>query len=136
MKVEDSNFINLEHEEIKLPFGNFYFFDKIVVAELKEGVHFDWKRVKIVSDLMVSHYGKEKKLVYISNRVSSYSIEPQSWVKFDKKYHLFISTGIVAYDNSGGISVVLERMFAKESINRFRSLKEAVDWALKLTEEK
>ncbi len=133
MKVEDSNFINLEHEEIKLPFGNFYFFDSIVIAELNEGVHFDWQRVKIISDLMVSHYGKNAKIVYISNRVNSYSIEPQGWIKFDKKYHLFKSTGIVAYDNSGGISVVLERLFAKESINRFRSLKEAVDWALKLT---
>ncbi len=135
MKVEDSKFINLEHEEISLPFGNFYFFDRIVVSELNEGTHFDWKKVKIVSDLMVNHYGKGNNLIYISNRVNSYSIEPQSWTKFDKKYHLFTSTGIVAYEDSGGISVVLERLFAKESINRFRSLKEALDWALKLTKE-
>ena len=133
MKVEDSKYINLEHEEIKFPFGNFYFFDRIVISELNEGTHFDWKKVKIVSDLMVNHYGKGNNLIYISNRVNSYSIEPQSWVKFDNKYHLFISTGIVAYEDSGGISVVLERLFAKESINRFRSLKEAFDWALKLT---
>lgn len=136
MKVEDSNFINLEHEEIKLPFGNFYLFDRIVVSELNEGIHFDWKRVKILSDIIVRHYGNEKKLVYISNRVNSYSIEPQLWVKFEKKYNLFISAGIVAYDKSGGLSVVLERLFSKESINRFRFLKEAMDWAIKFTKEK
>ena len=66
-------------------------------------------------------------------RDSSYSIEPQSWTRFDKKYHLFTATGIVAYEESGGLSVVLERLFAKESINRFRSLKEALDWAIKIT---
>jgi len=136
MKVEDSSFINLEHEEIKLPFGHFYFFESIVVAELNEGIHFDWKRVKIVLELIVSYYGKGNKLVYISNRVNSYSIEPQLWGKYEKKYSLFISTGIVAYNKSGGLSVVLERVFAKESINRFRSLKEVMDWAIKLTKEK
>jgi len=130
MKVEDSNYINLEHEEIKLPFGNFYFFEKFVISELKDGVHFDWQRVKILSDIMISHYGKKRKdLVYISNRVNSYSIEPQSWLKFDKKYNMFQASGIIAYDQRGGLSVVLERIFSKERIKRFRSLKEAVDWA-------
>ena len=135
MKVEDSNFINFEHEEVKLPFGSFYFFNRFVVSEMNEGVHFDWKKVKIVSDLMINHYGKNNEIVYISNRVNSYSIEPLSWLKFDKKYHLFISTRIVAYDNKGGLSVVLERVFSKKTIKRFRSLKEAVDWAKELTEK-
>lgn len=130
MKVEDSKYLQLEHEEIKLPFGNFYFFEKFIVSEMNEGIHFDWQRVKILSDLMVSHYGKEKQqLVYLSNRVNSYSIEPQSWLKFDKKYNLFKASGIIAYDQRGGLSVVLERIFSKEKIKRFRSLKEAVDWA-------
>ncbi len=133
MKVEDSKYIYLEHEEIKLPFGYFYFFENFVVSELNEGVHFNWQRVKILSDLVLSHYGKKDDLVYISNRVNSYSIEPQSWLKFDKKYHFFQASGIIAYDQRGGLSVVLERLFSKERIKRFRSLKEAVDWATELT---
>jgi len=131
MKVEDSKFINLEHEEIALPFGNFYFFEKFVVSELNEGVHFDWKRVKILSEIMLNHYGEVHNLIYLSNRVNSYSIEPQSWLKFDNKYHLFIASGIIAYDNRGGLSVVLERLFSKEKIKRFRRLKDAIEWALK-----
>ena len=131
MKIEDSKYLNMEHEEIKLPFGNFYFFEKFVISELHEGVHFDWKRVKILSDLMQTHYGDGKSIVYLSNRVNSYSIEPQSWLKFDKKYHLFIASGIIAYDNRGGLSVVLERLFSKERIKKFRSLKNGVEWAMK-----
>ncbi|MFK5981881.1 MAG: hypothetical protein QM499_03120 [Flavobacteriaceae bacterium] len=131
MKIEDSRFINLEHEEITLPFGNFYFFEKFVVSELNEGVHFDWKRVKILSDIMTNHYGEVNNLIYLSNRVNSYSIEPQSWLKFDSKYHLFKASGIIAYDNRGGLSVVLERLFSKERIKRFRRLKDAIEWALK-----
>ena len=108
MKVEDSEYIHFEHEEIILPFGNFYFFEKFVVSELNEGVHFDWDRVKILSDIIVSHYGRRQDLVYISNRVNSYSIEPQSWLKFDKEYNLFNASGIIAYNKKGGLSVVLE----------------------------
>ena len=131
MKVEDSKYVNLEHEELILPFGKFYFFEKFVVSELHEGVHFDWKRVKILSDIMINHYGEINDLIYLSNRVNSYSIEPQSWLKFDSKYHLFIASGIIAYDNRGGLSVVLERLFSKEKIKRFRRLKDAIEWAIK-----
>lgn len=130
MKLEDSDFLKLEHEEVILPFGKFYFFEKFIVSEIHEGVHFDWKSVKIISDIILIHYGKQKKLVYLSNRVNSYSIEPQSWLKFDKKYSLVSTTGIIVYDRKGGISVVLERLFSKEKIKRFRSLKDAIDWAL------
>ena len=130
MKIEDSIYVNIEHEEVILPFGNFYFFKTFVVSELNEGVHFDWNKVKILAEIMVIHYGEKNSLKYISNRVNSYSMEPQSWLKFDKKYHLVKSTGIIAYDNKGGISVVLERLFSKGSINKFRSLKKAIEWAL------
>jgi len=131
MKVEDSKYINLEHEEITLPFGNFYFFENFIVSELHEGIHFNWKRVKILSDIMQNHYGEDPKLIYLSNRVNSYSIEPQSWLKFENKYPMFVATGIIAYDNRGGLSVVLERLFSKERIKRFRRLKDAIEWAIK-----
>ena len=130
MKIEDSIYVNLEHEEVILPFGNFYFFKNFVVSELNEGVHFDWKKVKILSDIMIIHYGDVDHLYYVSNRVNSYSIEPQSWIKFDKKYNLIKDTGIIAYDNRSGLSVVLERLFSKGSIKKFRSLKKAMEWAL------
>ena len=130
MKIEDSKYINIEHEEVVLPFGNFYFFSNFIVSELNEGIHFDWKKVKIVAEIILIHYGDVNNLVYLSNRVNSYSIEPQSWLKFDKKYNLIKDTGIIAYDNRGGLSVVLERLFSKGSINKFRSLKKALEWAL------
>jgi len=131
MKIEDSKYTNLPHEELNLPFGNFYFFENFVVSELHEGIHFDWKRVKILADLILNHYGPVSDLIYLSNRVNSYSIEPQSWLKFEKKYHLFKATGIIAYNNRGGLSVVLERIFSKEKIKKFRRLKDGIDWTLK-----
>jgi len=130
LKLEDSNFLKLEHEEVILPFCKFYFFEKFIVSEIHEGVHFDWKRVKIISDLMLTHYSKQKKIIYLSNRVNSYSIEPQSWLKFDKKYSLVSATGIITYDKKGSISIVLERLFSKEKIKTFRGLKDAIAWAL------
>lgn len=136
MKVEISSYINYEHEMICLPFGKFYFFEKFVISELDEGVHFDWNRVKILSEIMLTHYGRGRNLIYISNRVNSYSIEPQSWLKFDNEYNFFKASGIIAYDKKGGLSVVLERLFSKERIKLFSSLKDAVEWAFSQTKSK
>jgi len=131
MKVEDSKYIKREHEKVELPFGTFYFFKDFLISELNQGTHFSWKKVKKVADLAAEFYGEDNKVVYISNRVNSYSIEPQSWLKFDKEYNFFKASAIIAYDMKGGLSVVLEKLFSQKRIQKFTDLDSAIDWALK-----
>jgi hypothetical protein len=131
MKVEDSKYIKQEHERVELPFGIFYFFKDFLISELNQGIHFSWKKVKKVADLAAEFYGEDNKVVYISNRVNSYSIEPQSWLKFDKEYNFFKASAIIAYDMKGGLSVVLEKLFSQKRIQKFTDLDSAIDWALK-----
>ncbi len=131
MRVEDSKHIKSAHEKVELPFGNFYFFNDFLISELNQGIHFSWDKVKKVADLASKFYGKDNKVVYISNRINSYSIEPQSWLKFDKRYNFFKASAIIAYDMKGGLSVVLEKLFSQKRIQKFNDLDDAIDWALK-----
>ena len=130
MKIEDSEHIKREHKKVELPFGTFYFFNDFLLSELNQGIHFSWDKVKLIADLASEFYGEKNPVVYISNRVNSYSIEPQSWLKFDKKYNFFKASAIIAYDTKGGLSVVLEKLFSKKRIQKFNDLDTAIDWAL------
>jgi hypothetical protein len=130
MNVEDSKYIKRDHKKAEFPFGTFYFFDEFLLSELKQGIHFSWDKVKKVSNLASKYYGKDNKVVYISNRVNSYSIEPQSWLKFDKEYNFFKASAIIAYDTKGGNSVVLEKLFSQKKIQIFNDLDSAIEWAL------
>jgi len=130
MRIEDSKHINNSHKKVEMPFGNFYFFNEFLLSELNQGVHFSWDKVKKISDLATEFYGKDNRVVYISNRVNSYSIEPQSWLKFDKEYNFFKASAIIAYDMKGGLSVVLEKLFSQKRIQKFTDLDSAIDWAL------
>lgn len=130
MKIEESKHIDQEHKKVEMPFGNFYFFERFLVSELNQGVHFSWDKVKKVAEIASKYYGENNKIVYISNRVNSYSIEPQSWLKFDKEYNFFKASAIIAYDMKGGLSVVLEKLFSEKRIQKFTDLDSAIDWSL------
>ena len=130
MKIEESKYIGQEHKKVEMPFGNFYFFERFLVSEINQGVHFSWNKVKKVAEIASNYYGENNKIVYISNRVNSYSIEPQSWLKFDKEYNFFKASAIIAYDMKGGLSVVLEKLFSEKRIRKFTDLDSAIDWSL------
>jgi len=136
MKIEETKHINSRHYRCVLPFGSFYFFDKFFLSEINEGEHFDWDKIMLLMVEVYKYYGENFKLAYMSNRVNSYSIEPQSWVKFQKKYNCVLATAIVAYNNKGSLSVVLERLFFKEKLQKFSDLDEAISWVQNLEELK
>jgi len=109
--------------------GNYYFFEKFIVSEIHEGVHFNWKKAKEVIDLAYQYYGPEPKLVYVSNRVNSYSIVPQDWVKFFKEKHPLKAMAVVCNKKAGMSNLVFEKLFFTSIIKRFTTLKEATIWA-------
>ncbi len=135
MKFEDSEFFkSLKHFKLEMPFGNYYLCEKFFVGELNEGVHFDWKKVKRVAKELLEFYGENPKLVFISNRVNAYSVEPQNWIRVEKEYNIMFASAIVIYNKPSYLNASLEKRFSKNSIKRCKSIKEAIDWANGLTE--
>lgn len=135
MRFEESKYFNLlPHSKIEFPFGNYYLFDNFVISELDEGVHFDWDKILDVIAALMDNYGDEIEIAYISNRVHSYSIEPQLWYRFHSEYNFIIATATVAYNDFGYINASIEKQFAKISLKRCEDLAAAISWVKQLKE--
>lgn len=111
--------------------GIFYFFEDFIISEINEGVHFDWETAQDIIELALDHYGSGSKISYISNRVHSYSIEAQDWLKFFKSRHTLRSFAVVTYSKSGLINVMMEKIFFKSRIKTFENLYDATEWVSK-----
>lgn len=137
MKIEDSKYRFLEHKKIITSYGNFYFFKTFIVSELDEGIHFGWDKVsKLVEDIY-NYYGENFKIVYISNRIHSYSIEPQTWINLRREGHDFvIASAIIVYDELNYNIAKLEKKFFGRGQKRCFSLDEAIKWVNTLDEFK
>jgi len=137
MKFEDSKYASLlNYSKVQFSFGTFYLFDKFIISELHEGIHFSWDKIQEVIAYLFDHYGDDFKIGYISNRINPYSIEPQLWVKFNKEYNFIIASAMVYYTDLGYINTTIEKLFSKKSIKRCNSLDQAIEWLLNLKEFK
>jgi hypothetical protein len=135
MKFENSKYFELKHYKLEMPFGNFYLLETYFISEIKDGVHFDWEMIQAVMDEVIEFYGKNAKIGYISNRVNSYSMNPQTWNKVKKKYNMIVAGSIVAYNPLTYMNADIEkRLSTKTNIKSCLSLEEAVDWILNLKE--
>ncbi|MDG4717118.1 hypothetical protein [Winogradskyella marincola] len=125
---ENSNF------KLKLPFGNFYLFKKFYVAEINEGVHLSYNKLKIIFQELTNFYGKDAKIVCISNRVNSYSTEPVVFNILDHEFPILKACALISYNEKSHRLAVVEQIIIKNKVFRFTSLPEALYWATNYTE--
>ena len=133
MRVDELNSVYNLEEVHMLPFGRFYFFDDFIISEISEGVLFDWEKAKKVIDLAYAHYGPNPKLVYISNRIYSYSVVPQDWLKFFSNKHPLIAMAVVSKNKTSTINLMMEKLFFFSKLKKFNDLESAIAWAKLLT---
>jgi len=137
MTFENSKYFNLlKHSKVEFSFGNFYLFDKFIISEINEGVHFDWDKIQQVIAALIDYYGSNLKIGYISNRVNPYSIEPQLWIRFQRDYGFIVASAMVSYTELNYINTSIEKRFSEMSIKRCGSLDEAINWIKNLKEFK
>lgn len=111
-------------------FGVFYYFDGLVISEVKEGVLFSWDMGTKAVNAAYEIYGENAPIAYISNRINSYSVVPADWAKFYKNRHQLDFYSVVGNTKGSFASLVLERMFFKKSIRQFTDLEDAIQWSL------
>lgn len=137
MLFEDS-IISKEHAYTKktLPFGTFYFCEKFVISEMNEGIHLSWNKIVEIIEIIYLHYPDKFKIAYISNKVNSYSYDPNHWQNFFDKYDFVVASVSVYYSELNYNNATLEKLFSKKSLKRSNSIEEAVSWSLNLDEFK
>ena len=137
MKFEDSDYYKvLDHKIIELPFGRYYLLDNFMISEINQEVHLTWENIETIISVLLEFYGEDINIAYISNRVHSYSFDPNSWIKFEKDYGFVFATAIVYYDQMSAYNATLEKHLVQNSLKRCRSLNEAINWILNLKEVK
>ena len=88
MKTELSEYYKrLKPFVLQMPFGTYFFFEKFIVSEINEGVHFEWNMAEKLALEVFKYYRKDAKLGFIYNRVNRHSVDPQNWIKLEKKSH-------------------------------------------------
>lgn len=137
MKFEDCPYSQkLKYKKFDLSFGDIYFLENFIITEIKSGIHLDWGKVEELISLIFEYYGDNPKIGFMSNRVNSYSTEPESWIKLEKKYDIVVASAIISYNQIGFINANIEKKFSKKSIKRCKDLDSAIDWILNLKEFK
>ncbi len=107
--------------------GVFYFYENIVVFEAQESVVMSYKTGFSIL-LNILNYLGTKRVVYISNRVNSYSIKPMDY-KYLNNIPTLRAIGIVNYSEVGHTNAELEAKFCKKPFHTFDNLTEAFIWA-------
>jgi hypothetical protein len=115
------------NEVLDTEIGTIYFYDSILVMEAKEDVLISIKTgLSILLDV-VKRVGL-KPVVYISNRVNSYSVDPNDY-KFLNMIPNLKGIAIVSYSEINFQTVDLEKSFIKKPCESFNNLLEAKEWA-------
>ncbi|WP_343486975.1 hypothetical protein [Allomuricauda sp. d1] len=130
-RVKDLDLFKYIREIREFEFGVFHYFDGLVIGEIKEGVLVTWKMGEKVVNAAVEIYGEDMPIAYISNRIHDYAIVASDWIKFYKNRHQLDFYSVVGNTKGSFASIMMERMFFKNSIRQFTDLDEAVQWSLK-----
>ncbi|HLV15257.1 MAG TPA: hypothetical protein VKY41_08760 [Xanthomarina sp.] len=135
MKFENSKYFKLlRNSKIEFSFGNFFFLDNFIISEVNEGVHFSWDKIEMVISAIAEHYGDDFKVAFLSNKINSYSIEPQLWIEFYNEYNFIIASALVTYNELSYKNATMEKHFSKKSVKRCTNLDEGIEWILGLKE--
>lgn len=106
--------------------GDFYFYDKFVLGEFKEGVNVSFKTSFNLLLTALKHLGT-KPFFIISNRINSYSVQPTDY-KYLNKVPNLVGIAIVTNDQAGTSSAMLEAQFFKRDFEVFNNLESAKIW--------
>lgn len=133
---KDSPFFTDVIKELTYDFGTIYICKSYVVSEINEGVHLTWSHFgKTITDDISCFLGTHgDNVIYISNRINSYSLEASDWRKFYKHYTVK-KYCVVKNKNQSMLNSFIEDLFFTGKINRFTNLEKAILFAKENSEE-
>jgi len=135
MNVANSELSSLAEGSFISNIGTYYFFDGFIISEINQGVVFTWEDSLELLSIARDYYGENLPICYISNRINRYAVKPTDWLKFNRNNRLN-GYCIVTYNEQGWVNALIEKLFVRSRMQRFKNLYEAVEWVKKINEEK
>ena len=128
--LKDTDLYKEVLKECNYAFGTVYILKEFVVAEFLPEVVITWdNHAKIMVNDIVTFYETDgSNVVYISNRIHSYSVVASDWLKFFKTSYTIKAYCIVSQNKAGFLNSMIEKLFFKKKIRHFNCLYEAVNF--------
>ncbi|MGC6429647.1 MAG: hypothetical protein ACON5F_01240 [Jejuia sp.] len=120
-------------KELNYPFGDFFIFNGFVISEIKQGIVVSWEEhaKHFVQDIAYYLGVDGRDIVYISNRINSYSVKAVDWLKFFKSDYKMKAYCVVSDSSTSKINLMVENLFFNNKIKSFQSLFTAINWVKK-----
>lgn len=133
ISVQETSLYPEALKELHYSFGTVYIFKTFVISEINKGVSFNWKdHGKVIVDDVAIFLGTDgHDVIYISNRINSYSVVASDWLKFFKHSYALKEYYIVSERKTSKLSLLVENLFFNNRIKRFNSLHTAINWIKK-----
>jgi len=104
-----------------------FVFDEFLINQIKQGSIIEPKHVGVLEDVIKKHFNKSP-MVYISNRILSYAVDPMTYIDTAKIKNLK-AIAIVTKVSEFKKSAEFESNFFKKPFEVFATLSEAIGWA-------
>ncbi|MEZ4779853.1 MAG: hypothetical protein R2786_10770 [Flavobacteriaceae bacterium] len=106
--------------------ANIYFYQNVVVFEAKEGatISYETSLPMLLKGIQIM---KNRPLVYIANRINSYSVNPTDF-KYLEAVPTIKGFAFVNYSEESRVNAKYEASFFKKPFQSFDSLEEAYQW--------
>ena len=117
-------------KELNYSFGDVFIFDGFVISEINEGINFSWNdHAKYIVEDITCFLGTDgSELIYISNRINSYSVVAIDWLKFFKHQYFLKRYYVVSESQLSKLNLLVEELFFRKKIKHFESIYSAVNW--------
>lgn len=118
----------MTEQALLLDFGKITFHDKILIAEINEGVLLDVEKNRMLLKLGKNYFGN-KPYGYISHRTHSYAVNPMVYLESAQAENLK-AIAVVTLDPVVTQNTNVEKKFYKNvnAFNVFDNLNDAVSW--------
>lgn len=120
-----------EHE---LAIGSFECYPNLVIGRIHQGVKINLDNALPVMAIGVNYYNESNPVVYLSDRMHSYSIDPTMHLEAHKLFPFVLGYGVVAYNELNYRVAQLETRFLPCEGGVFRSMEDGLRWAQELIE--
>ncbi|MFD1614987.1 hypothetical protein [Gelatiniphilus marinus] len=106
-------------KEFNYLFGSIFVFKGFVVSEINQGQIINWdNQAKLIAEDVTAFLGTNgADVIYISNRINSYSVVALDWLKFFKHSYTLKGYCIVSQNKRGIINAKIEKLFYTKKLS-------------------
>ncbi|SFN79828.1 hypothetical protein SAMN04487989_10474 [Bizionia echini] len=116
-----------------LPRAELFVFDEFLVCQIREGMEIHPEHNIKLNEIIQKHF-TGKNIVYVSNRINSYSVDPLTYVETEKIPNL-VAIAMIPDTPIMKQNAEYERNFFDKPYEIFDTLSEAIQWVHKIIKQ-